>query len=259
MPADSVPPHRAELVACLTGGEAPRVWSLLVTIFGDLARKEGDQISGQSLGHLLDPIGVKPEAQRVALHRLRKDGWIESEKDGRQRLHSFTQWGRQQAELAAPRIYSETPGVNRAWLTIHNRNASMRAGRGHWVAPNICIDVVKDTSDDVFYTELTDAMPIPPWMSEKLCPAETVAHAIAFAQRLQTCAEMVGDAPVTTVLDQALLRVLVVHGWRRIVLRVPDLPDHVFPADWPSAQCRNLVSDLLGAHPRIDLKTLQTA
>ena len=67
------------VVSDLRGDIPPRVWSLLVTVFGDLAQ-DGSALPGTVLGEIMSRVGIKPEAMRVALHRLRKDGWIESER-----------------------------------------------------------------------------------------------------------------------------------------------------------------------------------
>ena len=63
-------------VAHILGGDPPRVWSFIVTSFGDLTREDDRYISSRTLNRLTAEIGVKPEATRVALHRLRKrTGW----------------------------------------------------------------------------------------------------------------------------------------------------------------------------------------
>ena len=71
-------------VAHISGGDPPRVWSFIVTIFGDLAREDDRYISSRTLNRLTAEIRVKPEATRVALHRLRKEDWLESAKFGRE-------------------------------------------------------------------------------------------------------------------------------------------------------------------------------
>ncbi len=84
-------PQTFELgIAQLTDLQNLRVWSIIVSLFGDLAQKPGDQISGTTLTQIITPMGIKPEAIRVALHRLRKDGWIESTRSGRASVHFLT-------------------------------------------------------------------------------------------------------------------------------------------------------------------------
>ncbi|TNF22119.1 MAG: PaaX family transcriptional regulator, partial [Rhodobacteraceae bacterium] len=78
------------VVRHLTRDQAPRVWSLLISVFGDLAQDPGARISGLLLRHMTERIGIKPEAMRVAIHRLRKDGWIDSQRHGRTSVYFLT-------------------------------------------------------------------------------------------------------------------------------------------------------------------------
>ena len=51
-----------------------RVWSLVITVFGDCVQHRGGAISTARLGRLLGRIGVEPGALRTALSRLGRDG-----------------------------------------------------------------------------------------------------------------------------------------------------------------------------------------
>lgn len=104
------------LVKHLTDDQTPRVWSLLLTVFGELAQDQGAHISGLLLRQISERIGIKPEAMRVAIHRLRKDGWIDSKRNGRTSSYFLTDWGRAQSAQASPRIYTTTPPqIRRGW------------------------------------------------------------------------------------------------------------------------------------------------
>ena len=67
----------------LSDPQNQRVWSVIISLFGDMAQRPNEKISGAALTRIITPMGIKPEAIRVALHRLRKDGWIESVRAGR--------------------------------------------------------------------------------------------------------------------------------------------------------------------------------
>ena len=66
----------------ILGGERPRVWSFIVTIFGDLAREDNRYISSRTLNRLTAQIGVKPEATRVALHGFAKKIGLKAQNSG---------------------------------------------------------------------------------------------------------------------------------------------------------------------------------
>ena len=58
-------------------------------------------------------------------------------------------------------------------------------------------------------------------------------------------------------------RLLVIHEYRRIILRDPELPDELLPADWAGAAaralCRNLYRLTVPASERHLMATLETA
>lgn len=50
-------------------------------------------------------------------------------------------------------------------------------------------------------------------------------------------------APVNTE-DAFLMRLLLIHDYRRLLLRDPELPDQLVPANWPGQTARSLCGDL---------------
>lgn len=55
-------------------------------------------------------------------------------------------------------------------------------------------------------------------------------------------------------VEIVVLRSLIVHNWRRLVLRHPALPAAFVDQDWPGHQCHVLVADLLARFPRPKLQ-----
>lgn len=251
----------ADLVTCLTGDQPPRVWSLLITVFGELAQEDGAKISGALLRHLSDLIGFKPEAVRVALHRLRKDGWIESQRQGRTSDYVLTDWGRRQSAEASPRIYAKGPLAKTAWLVALEPGTDMseEAIGGAWLTSNLFLSARPVDDPKAFVAPVEDASRLPHWMRQKLCDPLIADLARSLAAALAEVAAQ-GDAlDRLSPCERAVLRVLIVHDWRRIVLKTPILPDEIFPADWPVAHCRERVADTLRRLPREDLQTLEAS
>ncbi|MCK0168366.1 PaaX family transcriptional regulator [Jannaschia sp. S6380] len=228
----------------LTDGRPPRVWSMLVTIFGDLALAEGARLSGPQLAALTEPMGIRPEALRTALHRLRKEGWIASRRDGRTTSHGLTPWGREQSRAAAPRIYSDR--APETLFLIVTEPGSPLPGAAFAITANVALSA--DPAPDA----LALSRP-PPWMRGRVCPEVPLSAATDVARRFAAVAEL--PRP-TDPLQMAILRVLIVHAWRRIVLRVPDLPDRAFPDGWRGAEGRRLMRVLLDGLPKPPVETL---
>ncbi|MGP6087877.1 PaaX family transcriptional regulator C-terminal domain-containing protein [Antarctobacter jejuensis] len=246
------------VVADLRGEDAPRVWSLLVTVFGELAQ-DGSSISASVLSQITARIGIKPEAMRVALHRLRKDGWIESERRGRSSDYRLSPQGREETVKASPRIYGGAAS-EACWLVLSDPGGDgALCNRGVWVTSNIGILPALPEGAEVFATRIEDGADLPGWMRDRLCPPETLALACALGARLAQLTEALESAPDPDTLQQTVLRVLIVHEWRRIVLKMPLLPDHVWPEVWAAAGCRDKVARLLALLPRQDPEALNAA
>lgn len=171
-----------------TESETPRVWSLMVTAFGELAQTPDAQISGALLRAICELIGVKLEAMRVALHRLRKDGWIESSRSGRTSSYSLTDWGRTQSADASPRIYAKDALVDRSWLILTNPADGQpdALAQGTWITPNLVISANVPQLSDAFATPINAATPLPNWIRAKLCGSETMAMSCNLAGALKT-------------------------------------------------------------------------
>lgn len=250
------------LAGCLTGAQKPTVWSLLVTVFGDLAQDEGARISGAVLGRLTDLIGIKPEATRVALHRLRKDGWIDSRRNGRSSDYFLTEWGRAQSAAATPRIYATTPAATEAWLVLTDpaTPAGAKETGGAWVASSMLVTATRpDPEDRTLFATRLDAGDAPAWMTAKICDPVLAHLSQDLAARLTALDDALRDTGGLDCLQITALRVLIVHGWRRIALKAPALPDHVFPDAWSGAACRALTAELLQRLPRQALADLEGA
>lgn len=252
-------------VAQLNDPQNLRVWSIIVSLFGDLAQKDGDQISGGALTRIITPMGIKPEAIRVALHRLRKDGWIDSTRSGRVSVHYLTDFGRSQSAAVTPRIYERDPPAPNDWhLLISEEGAGQDTLEDVLLLPNY-VAVNRHTAlghgkippnlDDLLAIEVSD-ISVPDWLKERLFPQDLRLA----CETLDTALHRIAPPPGTLDAVQiATLRTLIVHRWRRIVLRHPGLPPLFHPSTWTGPSCRRRVFALLDALPSPDLSDLNAA
>ena len=225
----------------------PRVWSLLVTLFGDLAQDPDGKLSSATLHAIFDAIDIKSDALRVALFRLRKDGWITSSRSGRVSNYALTNWGRGECLAANPRIYGVPCATDPAYLVAANPAESLdQKGLGLFqISSNLFVTRNHVSSDSALVVELNRNTPLPNWMSERLCPPALAQSSSAFRDRLVTLEGNLAACKITSPVQIALLRGLVVHDWRRIVLKVPDINEFVFSSMWKGAECRTRVHRML--------------
>ncbi len=229
-------------VVHILGVETPRVWSFIVTIFGDLARHDDRYISSQTLNRLTAEIGVKPEATRVALHRLRKEDWLESKKFGRESHYRLTKKGRKLSREAAPRIYGPASDHS-AMLSIYDPTSS--APDGLRILSGMSL--VETGPVDAMNIEIDQ--PLPKWMVDRLIDVELQRAVLDFHRRLSDVA-IASDA---SALDRMVVRLSIVHEWRRIILRLPVAPYQVLEKAIELHDLRQTVQGLLSSLSDVSL------
>ncbi len=217
-----------------------KVWSILVTLFGDRAPEAGDNIAGPDITSVVEPLGTKPEALRVALHRLRKDGWVDSTKSGRISLYHMTERARQEAHSVRDLIYqSELPLPKKLWLAYDTEALSSLDG-----LPLGREALLTDTPPaPLLLSGEVNTQSLPEWLSSAVIPDEAQ---LRFSSLLNV---LDGDPPEKDTDLQATLRLMVLHAWRRLVLRHAPLALALQPSDAPSSQCRAKVVEWLAKIP----------
>jgi len=229
-------------VAHILGVETPRVWSFIVTIFGDLARHDNRYISSRTLNRLTAEIAVKPEATRVALYRLRKEDWLESTKIGRESHYSLTKKGRKLSREAAPRIYGPASD-NSVMLSIYD--PALSAPEGLSVLSGISL--VETGPADALNIAIDQ--PLPKWMVDRLIDVELQGAVLDLKRRLSD----VAIASNLSNLDRMVVRLSIVHEWRRIILRVPVAPYQVLEQAISLDDLRQTVQGLLSSLSDVSL------
>jgi len=247
-------------IAALTQGRDLRVWSLIVTLFGDMARAPGARLSGAQLSLITGRIGIRPEAMRVALHRLRKDGWIESKRVGRASHYALTPFGRDQTQQAAKRIYAGTVDTPDSWHIVLAEPMA-QADRAALEQQLVAKGYVTLTPTSYLGKGPAPAAPslmaingqidhVPDWLKHTLMPDRLMQDCAHLEKRLKAALKPLARPEELTALDAAALRILVVHAWRRVLLRQADLPDAFFPVASRGPACRQMVQHILGALPQ---------
>jgi phenylacetic acid degradation operon negative regulatory protein len=253
-----------EKIDCLTGCGPLKVWSVVMTVLGDLCRDRHDRVGGKLLTVLGDRMGISPQAMRVALHRLRRDGWIESERIGRESEYFLSDFGWQETQSVRPRIYFDEERRNRTPILIvappqvpATDFADSLPGDANVIAPRTALAVqpCDDLPAAYLVTDLR-ATPVPEWIVDMVAGEDLRSEYAALAD----CAARVAAAPAPDdLVDATVLRLLVLHHWRRLRLRHGDLPALLLPPNWEGARAGRTVKATLERFPRPTLAALSTA
>lgn len=258
MPSDSFIKTVADLR--LLGGQ--RVWSLMVSLFGDLAQTEGAGIDGPVLSRIMAAMQIRPEATRVALHRLRNDNWITSEKRGRISRHALTTYGHKLSIAASPVIYALPEDAAVDWQLVLLPPEPVEQDRftrdGYiQILPRLYAAPSKGSLPP--NTLPLKAGKAPEWLRKAVEPAWLEEDYAALAATLADLTHLLPRKSELSPLEIAVLRCLVVHNWRRLVLKHPWPPQPLISPDWAGHRAHLLVTDLLARFPRPGLSDLGNA
>lgn len=238
--------------------------TVLVTIFGDSIEPHGAAVWTGSLVRLVEPLGINERLVRTSLNRLVRDGLLETSRAGRRSFYSATPAARREFLQAESRIYQRRrDGWDGQWTIVVEANgvapparAALRErlgwlGFGSLAAPvHVCpVDrtgelrqVLPDLGLDGQVAVFRGRAPGTVGVPDRALVA-TVTSGLAalepawgeFLRRFAPVADAAGGGADAGDVDPEtafLARTLVVHAYRRIVLREPELPAGLWPAGW---------------------------
>jgi phenylacetic acid degradation operon negative regulatory protein len=215
----------APLIASLNAEGRPRVWSIVITIFGDLVQHRGGRIATARLQKILERIGIEGGTMRTALSRLAADGWLDRDRQGRNSFYHLTTSGQEKFAPAAGRIYAaprRDPVME--WTLAGGDTAPPDAtpvGPGFWLLP------ARHLPDHLCVTGALASFPAA-FAKKVLTPEHTCAIETLYAD-----IDSIGETALSP-LDAVAARTLLIHRWRRLVLRFPDIPQQLLPAPFLS-------------------------
>ena len=244
-----------KLVKSLQRDSSLKAWSLIVTFFGDAVVARGGNVSARTVQTVMSGIGIGEGAVRTAFSRLAGDEWIVRRKIGRESFYELAADGYQPFKSAAVRIYSPAlPPVvsytvqSRA-LAVKNpaqkNNAAvlqqgMQITADCWFFDNLS-SADSDTLRANDFMLLTGGLSeLPEWVTDKLLP-DTLAEGFALLE--QRFSSIKSDDTLDP-LESLVLRCLLIHEWRRVLLRTSVLPSDLVPDNWPETRCREFVAAL---------------
>lgn len=247
--------------AHLLHAETPlRVWSLIVTIFGDAVMNRGtiaapEPIWIAELMALLDLLGIEAGIARTNLSRLVANGTLERDKAGRNTFYRLSPASRADFAEASKRIYAQTPakptGLFQLVTIDRCDNRAVARERLESLGFRFLASTVALRPEHAGKDE--PAMPPGAIFARAACsPAVTEAardiwqidDLNAGYQRFDAAFGRLCAGPAPEPAEAMALRTIAVHLYRRLVLRDPLLPAGALPTDWAGARARALFAAL---------------
>ena len=230
-------------IARLHGNGRLRVWSLIITFFGDAVALRGGRVALSTLQDAMGLLNIEPGAVRTALSRLAGEGWVERQREGRLSFYKLTDQGHAAFDEPTKRIYA---GTGRDWdgewtVAVEAQDTSNRLSEHGFIVLGgkawlrIGGDVSGLPDDLLVISGKGSDLPAPLLSLWKLDDHAT--HYTTFITDWQAFGAPENLSPGSAMAARTLL----IHDWRRIVLRDPALPDALLPADWIGHKARKLV------------------
>lgn len=241
------------------GLERPRAKSLIVTLYGDCLLPRGGQCWLSELIQLVAPLGINERMARTAVFRLVQDGLLHAQRVGRRSRYTLTTEGRRTFDSAQARIYASAPPPPASYWTLVLISKRMSAENQarlrkalYWLgyarlqeglvgAARSSCQAMAAVSALGLSNQVTvfEATPQTPDTVATLISDSWALDALAaqYETFLSGVRAVIPD-DVTTDRDAFELRIVLVHSYRRLLLRDPALPEAQLPEGWPGTKAR---------------------
>ena len=256
--------------------------SLIISLFGDAIHPRGGKVWLGCLIQMLSSLAVNERLIRTAIFRLVKEEWLVPTTAGRRTDYGLSVSGIARMEEASKYIYApSSPDWDNNWRILmlssaistkdrdRLRKALVWQGFGPWqnhafVHPGADLNITMALLEREGLGHLLGHCW--PLLAQSLAlgNGQTDRQVVAAMWDLKQLANSykrfsniyqpliaewlsLGSKPANDHIEKAfLLRLLLIHDFRRLLLRDPSLPLNLLPAQWPGQAARQTCIELYG-------------
>jgi phenylacetic acid degradation operon negative regulatory protein len=246
-----------------------RAGSLAITVFGDCISQHGGSVWIGSLIQVMEKFGLNARQVRTAVFRLSQNGWLQSERIGRRSYYTLSEAGNLDYDRASRQIYSSgEPSWDKLWTILI---CSKEGFFGYeefvrhlkWLGFGVLVNgALAHPRTDVaalkkLIQEFKAARYVTHWqasLKDDLIPKKLVKSAWelddvslrynSFIQDFSSLSNSIPKSKELTAEDSFIFRILLIHEYRRILLKVADLPHEILPRAWPGHLAMTITGDL---------------
>ena len=278
-----------KLVAEFSSRRTLRTGSLITTVFGDSIAPRGGSVWLGSLIEVMSNFGVSERLVRTSVFRLVQDNWLQSTQIGRRSYYSLSDEGRDRFEQATQKIYGEpVSDWDGQWCLIMladldaERRDVIRKELG-WLGfaaltSSVLAHPVPEMSrvDALLHNlELADDLIVMSGLTIRNDPGmrrraqaswnladidERYEH---FVKRFRPLIAAYSKSTEVEPKAAFVVRTLLIQEYRKVLLRDPQLPSDLLPANWHGNAayqlCRNLYQAVYRQADRYLTATMETA
>jgi len=222
-----------------------RAGGFIVTLYGDVVVPRGGEVWIGNIIESCSAVGISETLVRTAVSRLVAAGRLEGRRAGRRGFYRLTEAAQAEFDAAARIIYG--PDSPAGWRIVYvpevlgdgmmvqlerlgyaRLKPQLAIGPDHLVIPDGVLSfAAQPEAGQASLPELAASA----W--------DLPGHARAYTTFVARFAPLAG-ASVPSGSTALTLRLLLVHGYRQVLLRDPRLPADALPGNWPGHGARRL-------------------
>ena len=253
----------------------PRAGSFIITLFGDVISQHGNCVW---LGSIIDALAcfdLNARQIRTAVSRLAQENWLQSVQLGRKSFYSLTGFGQSQYRRAARRIYAnDLSSWDGQWtlVLLAQVDSTLREqvrreltwlgfgqiNFGSFVHPRVDrkvlsalitelkienqLMIMRASTDELTSQETVGNISYQAWRLDEMEPRYE-----AFCRLFEHSLEQIQSATEHDDQQMFELRLIMIHEYRRLLLKTTELPSALLPDKWPGAKAMEIASALYKA------------
>ncbi|WIO73933.1 phenylacetic acid degradation operon negative regulatory protein PaaX [Porticoccaceae bacterium LTM1] len=249
-----------------------RAGSLIITLYGDTISQHGNSAWLGSVINALQPFGLSQRLVRTAVYRLIQDNWLSSEQVGRRSYYSLTEFGLRHYQKAARRIYAaEHSQASGEWLFVYlsslpDREREQLRKELRWLGFGNLFPAVmakpgaerRSLDETLRELGLHEQVMILRSQPDDLTSEQHLRKLVYECWNLSELEQQYRSVwevfqPIYQRLKQGdllspeqafQLRTLLIHEYRRLLLKDVELPSSLLPASWIGTDVQNLAANL---------------
>jgi phenylacetic acid degradation operon negative regulatory protein len=232
----------------------------VVTVFGDAIAPYGDKVRLKSLIELLEPFDANERLVRTSVFRLVKEEWLHASRNGRESCYQLTESGRRRLWHAYEKIYErKVDSWDGTWTLILIGSDRLSAQHrkqlrqeleweglrqlaanlfGHPRIPDNVLNELLDRENvrgkviSLHNAKANHACDLRRMIDQRWGLDSVVRRYRSFLRDFGQIERLIQRRQVMSPEQWFVIRILMIHAYRRAVLHDPLLPGDLLPRPW---------------------------
>ena len=253
---------------------SPKAKSLIITFFGDIVFPYGGTIWLGSLVKFMEEFDISEKLTRTSIFRLTKEGWLSSKKFGRESYYSLSDYAIDRFLKAHYSVYRyDEQDEDHDWIVLFTNTLKREKelelskvlkkegfaspSKFIYLHPNYKMEYMQDIlikhelQNDVLLINGTADMPMNKEMLKDMVNVfwdlkDVEDRYQSFITKFRKIFTLKTPIDEFTVKQCFILRILLIHEYRRALLFDPKLGNELVSVDWLGKAAASLADSLYG-------------